>query len=233
MESNQLKKHHVEQFEVTPTLIREHLVFVGTEDFIKKMPGLPSAACCPTESENLVAHSTKNGLRYTRECSACGAKSVMAKTPLMAKLSWYQKFANWEALRVNPLFKGSMAAFVDGLETHNDDSQVYYLLEMLANLNVYNHLHDANKKRVDSGITQSHKYNLDAISMLLRAAQKSVTDKLCEHGIVLSAKETVSRLDGLKDKIVKERRERLAAMTEEKRNQLSDVIAVFESRLSK
>jgi hypothetical protein len=223
-----LKKYYVEQFELTPAVIREHLVFLAADDFISNLSGLECGDCCDSMNKETIEHQTKNGSRFTVECLHCGAKSVMATTAVMAELSWFQKFSTWACLSNNPLFKNSIAGFVRNIDIRDEETQVYLLLELLAGLNIFNKIHDANKKRCDGDFSLKDKTNVDAVSMLVRSAQKSVVDKLDACGVSVKDAFTQRRLKGITDKIISERADRIALMKPEAVESISGIIEVFK-----
>lgn len=229
MDSLILKKYYVEQFELTPPGVREHLVFLASDKFISNLSELECGACCDEMNKSTVEHETKNGLRFTVECSSCGNKSVMATTAVIAELSWFQKFSTWESLPNNPLFKSSISSLSAKLSVRDEDTQVYLLLELLAGLNIFNKLHDANKKRCEGEFSLKEKLNVDAVSILVRSAQKSVVDKLEHAGISIKETFVQRRLNGVSEKIIAERFERFSAMTEESLDLLFGVIGVFKN----
>ena len=225
-----LKNHYIEQFELTPKVVREVLVFIASDKFNEVIKDTSITECCSDSSAQVVEHNTKSGVRYTIECSACLTKSAMAKTALLAKLSWYQKFSDWNALSNNPLFRVNL---VDKIEAKNADTQVYLSLELLAGLNILNRLHDANKKRFETSASVKQKMNLDAVSVLIRAAQKSVSIKLDELGVSLKETSSQKRLKGISEKLVAERKSVIDAMPLEKKEALGELSALFESCVSK
>jgi len=229
MGSITLKDYYIEQFELTPAVIREHLVFLASDNFISSASSMESSPCCANMNKRTVEHDTKNGKRFTVECDQCGARSVMATTALLANLSWYQKFSTWESLTSNSIFKDSMKGFTENTLQRDEETQVYLLLELLAGLNVFNKIHDANKKRFDGALGHVEKTNIDAVSLLVRAAQKSVADKLDSLGASLKDAFTQRRLKGVTAKIVDERFERISLMNSESKNRLADIILIFNN----
>mgnify|MGYP003624506376 CR=1 FL=1 len=225
-----LKDYYVEQFELTPNIVREVLVFVASEKFNDTVNGISLTDCCSESKIQTVGHETKNGTRYTVECPSCGAKSAMAKSELMAKLSWYQKFSDWDSLSSNPLFRINL---VDKIDSRDTDSQIYLSLELLAGLNMLNRLHDANKKRFDAVTSVKQKMNLDVVSVLIRSAQKSISFRLDELGLSLKDSSSQKRLKGISDKLFEERVNVISGMTEVKRSELSELISLFKDVSSK
>jgi len=229
MESITLKKYYVEQFELTPAIIREHLAFLASDNFIVKAGELIHGICCDNTETQIVEHQTKNGLRYTVECKNCNHKSVMATTELMANLSWFQKFSDWGAFVENPLFKSSIGSFARNIALRDNETEVYLLLELLAGLNVFNKLHDANKKRFEGLLSLKDKVNVDAVSVLIRSAQKSVADRLSDSNVSLKEGLTQRRLKGITDKIVSERMDRVSMLSQQAQDELSGIIDVFSN----
>ena len=225
-----LKDYYVEQFELTPNIVREVLVFVASEKFDDSVKSIPLVDCCSQSDVKIVEHETKNGTRCTVECFVCGAKSAMAKSELIARLSWYQKHSDWDAISNNPLFRVDLAVKVESRDT---DSQIYLSLELLAGFNMLNRLHDANKKRFDAVASVKQKMNLDAVSVLIRAAQKSVSLKLDELGVSLKDVSSQKRLKGISDKLFADRMSVVKGMTEAKQMELSGLISTFKGSFSK